>query len=570
MVIYLAVASISIGEETKNLTQYVAPYIGSGGHGHIFVGANVPFGAVQVGPSNFFQGWDWCSGYHYSDDVVQGFTHLHISGTGCADLGDILIMPYKGEVTPMPGSREDPDTGFASRYSHDTEKVSPGYYAVRLDDYDIEVELTATERVGMHRYRYPKDATPHVAIDLRFENNDPKVGRATHTSLVQRDDYTLTGKRYSTGWAPDQRVFFAIKSSVPIQACSVFDNDRPLEESADPNEVNTAVLTFADGTAVVQLKVGISPVDEGNALQNIEAEAPGWDFDKVAAEALNKWNKELQVLRIKTDDETKKRIFYTALYHTIMAPILFNDHNGDYRGADKKIYRNAGFDNYTILSLWDTYRTAHPLFTLTQPERVNDFVQTMLAIYDQQGKLPVWHLVGCETDTMIGYHAVPVIVDAYFKGFRDYDAEKAYAAVKHSALSDERGRKRIKEIGYIPADEEYESVAMAMEYAIDDWCIAQMAKDLGHEDDYSLFMKRARYYQNYFDSGTGFMRGKLADGYWREPFDPFHSEHRKDDYCEGNAWQYLWLVPQDVEGLIDTLGGDERFASRLDELFTQG
>lgn len=563
----LSMPSVLLAAEANDLTQYVDPMIGSGGHGHVFVGANVPFGAVQLGPSNFFQGWDWCSGYHYSDDVVQGFSHLHLSGTGIPDLGDVLIMPYTGEITSVPGSRSNPETGFASRYSHEQESVSPGRYTVKLLDYDIQVDLTATERVGLHRYRFPDNTTPRIAVDLIFENKEN--GGATKTAFKQVDDHTIVGLRFSTSWARDQRVYFTIKSSVPIKTCDLFAKDRKLDDSAEPEEANVAVLSFAEGTGEVMLKVGISPVSEENALANIKAEIPDWDFERVAQEATAKWNKELGVLRIKTEDESTKKVFYTALYHTMIAPALFNDHNGDYRGADREVHHSDSFDNYTVFSLWDTYRAAHPLYTITQPKRINDFVNSMLAIYDQQGKLPVWHLVGSETDTMVGYHAVPVIVDAYLKGFRGFDVEKAYEAVKHSAMLDDRGLKHLKARGYIPSDKEVESVAKAMEYAIDDWCIAQMAKSLGHDEDYVYFMKRAAGYQQYFDSETGFMRGKLEDGSWREPFDPFSSKHRQDDYCEGNAWQYLWLVPQDVEGLISLLDGDEKFISRLDDLFGQ-
>lgn len=566
-VVLLGMASVLQAANSDDLTQYVDPMIGSGGHGHVFVGANVPFGAVQLGPSNFHQGWDWCSGYHFSDDVVQGFSHLHLSGTGIADLGDVLVMPYTGEITSLPGSRSNPETGFASRYSHEQESVSPGRYGVKLLDYDIQVDLTATERVGLHRYRFPGNASPRIAVDLRFENQGG--GGATKTAFQQIDDHTIIGLRFSSSWAKDQRVFFAIKSSVPIKVCDLFAKDRQLDDSAEPGEANVAVLSFAEGTGEVMLKVGISPVSEENALANIKAEIADWDFERVAQQATTKWNQELSALRIKTEDESTKKVFYTALYHTMIAPALFNDHNGDYRGADREVHHSDSFDNYTVFSLWDTYRAAHPLYTITQPKRINDFVNSMLAIYDEQGKLPVWHLVGSETNTMVGYHAVPVIVDAYLKGFRGFDIEKAYEAVKHSAMLDDRGLKHLKALGYIPSDKEGESVAKAMEYAIDDWCIAQMAKSLGHDEDYAYFTKRAAGYQQYFDGETGFMRGKMEDGSWREPFDPFSSKHRQDDYCEGNAWQYLWLVPQDVEGLISLLDGDEKFASRLDDLFGQ-
>jgi len=548
----------------EGFTRHVDPFIGSGGHGHVFVGASVPFGAVQVGPANFHQGWDWCSGYHYSDDVLAGFTHLHLGGTGISDLGDILVMPYTGELATNPGSRKDPGTGYASRYAHDQEQARPGFYSVVLLDHDVHVALTATERVGLHRYRYPADKQAHLAIDLQFENGG---GRVVESRLRRIDEETVVGYRRSAGWAKDQRVFFALKSSKPFAAFRILQGDREVGGEAAEGRGLRAIGTYDGSPGEVLVRVGISPVSEENALANLEAEAGSADFDAVAAAAQAAWNEQLGRIRIKADDRTS-RIFYTALYHTMIAPALFSDQNGDYRGADGKVHRNPGFDNYTIFSLWDTYRAAHPLFTLTQPERVGQFIQTMLAIRDQQGKLPVWHLMGNETDTMVGYHAVPVVVDAYFKGLLNADPERAYEAIKNSAMRDERGLDSIKEIGYIPAEKGSESVAMAMEYAIDDWCIAQMAKALGKQDDSTYFSTRAKAYREYFDPTTQFMRGKLSDGTWREPFDPIKSSHRRDDYCEGNGWQYLWLVPQDPEGLIELLGGDVPFAEKLDQLFT--
>ena len=547
----------------NDFTGHVDPLIGSGGHGHVFVGASVPFGAVQVGPANFHQGWDWCSGYHFSDDVLAGFSHLHLGGTGIADLGDILLMPYTGELATGPGSRGDPDAGYASRYSHDREQARPGFYAVDLLDHDVHVELTATERVGLHRYRFPADRRAHLAIDLQFENGG---GRVVESRLRRVDETTIVGYRRSKGWAKDQRVFFALKSSKPFAEFRIFRGDLAVGGESAEGQGLRAIGTYEGSPGEVLVRVGISPVSEENALANLEKEAGTTDFDAIAAAAKAAWNDQLGRIQIEADDRTK-RIFYTALYHTMIAPALFNDHNGDYRGADGEIHRNPGFDTYTIFSLWDTYRAAHPLFTLTQPERVGQFIQTMLAIRDQQGKLPVWHLMGNETDTMVGYHAVPVVVDAYFKGLLDADPERAFEAIKNSAMQDERGLDAVKEVGYIPAERHGESVAMAMEYAIDDWCIAEMAKALGKQEDVTYFSGRAKAYREYFDPTTKFMRGKLSDGTWREPFDPVASSHRLDDYCEGNGWQYLWLVPHDPEGLIDLLGGDEAFGEKLDQLF---
>ncbi|MEQ8846720.1 GH92 family glycosyl hydrolase [Botrimarina sp.] len=554
--------------QQERLTAYVDPLIGSDAHGHVFVGASVPFGAVQLGLTNFHQGWDWCSGYHYSDDVAVGFSHTHLSGTGIPDLCDVVVAPFVGKVSHARGTRERPEDGYASRYSHDDETAKAGYYAVRLMDDDIRVELTATERVGWHRYTFPEGVAPRIAIDLEFENGS---GRATLTEMRPDGADRIVGRRFSTGWAEDQRVFFALEASEPIESAAFFrgGESAAADDAARRIDADVAVLSFKQGVRTVLLKVGLSPVSESGALENVRAEAPGWDFDAAAAAAEAAWERELSVVRFESADRSRMRTFYTALYHTMIAPVLFNDHNGDYRGTDKLVYRDATHTNYSIFSLWDTYRAAHPLLTLTQPDRVKDMVNSMLAINRQQGKLPVWHLLGNETDTMVGYHAVPVVVDAILKGIEGIDAEAAFQAAKATAMRDERGLDHIKERGYIPADAMHESVALAMEYAIDDWCIAQLAKHLGHQDDYEYFLNRSKHYEAYFDPETGFMRGRRADGSWNTPFDPFTSRHRADDYCEGNAWQYLWLVPHDPEGLIGLLGGEEAFVRRLDELFRQ-
>jgi predicted alpha-1,2-mannosidase len=552
---------------TASLTQYVDPYIGTGFHGHVFMGANVPFGAVQLGPNNITEGWDWCSGYHYSDSTIVGFTHTHLSGTGIGDLGDIAIMPTTGDVKVIQGSPENPESGFLSFFSHDEEKASPGYYAVKLKRYDIQAELTATERVGFHQYTFPQSDQAHIIVDLQ-----EGIGwdLATDTYIVQVNDSTLSGYRFSKGWAPDQRIYFAAVFSKPIQKFESFQVTDTLGTTTPASKGNRikGVASFATTAGEkVKLKVGISPVSTGNALANIKAEVPHWNFEQVVADADAAWNKELQKVHIKTDNEAQRRTFYTALYHTMIAPSVFNDHNGDYRGTDKKVYKDAPFNNLTTFSLWDTYRAAHPLFTILQTSRVNDMINSMLAVYQQQGKLPVWHLMGNETNTMVGYSAVPVVVDAYLKGFDGFDADLAYEAIKATAMRDELGLKAVKELGFIPADSEVETVAKGLEYAIDDWCIAQMAKKMGKEEDYAYFSKRAKNYENYFDKQTRFMRGRVSQTEWRTPFNPFVSRHMKDDFTEGNAWQYTWLVPQDVEGLIKLQGGEDAFSQKLDSLF---
>lgn len=549
--------------ESKTLA-YVDPYIGSGGHGHVFVGASVPFGAVQVGPTNIVKGWDWCSGYHYSDSVVIGFSQTHLSGTGIGDLGDVLIMPYTGSAKTSKGTQADPTSGYGSHYSHAHETARPGYYAVKLEDHDIQVELTASERVGFHKYSFPKGKPAHIIVDLK-----EGIGwdAPVETYIRQKDEYTLEGYRFSKGWAEDQRLWFAIRSSVPVKQFAVYEGDDKKDGKELKGKFTKGLISFDNAPAQVMLKVGISPVSSENALSSINAEIPGWDFNKIVNSANAKWTKQLAKINVQTRDENAKRVFYTAMYHTMIGPALFNDHDGTYRGTDKKVYTNPGFDNYTVFSLWDTYRSAAPLSTLLHTDRVNSFVNSMLAIYRQQGKLPVWPLMGNETNCMVGYHAVPLIADAYLKGFKGFDANAALEAMKVTSTRDEFGLKYVKERGYIPSDKEYESVSKAMEYAIDDWCIAAMAKKMGRMDDYQLYAKRAAYYKNYFDSTIKFVRPRMNDGSWKTPYDPFRSIHEKGDFTEGNGWQYTWLVPQDVEGLIGLMGGDEPFTKKLDSLF---
>ena len=546
--------------------QFVDPLIGSGGHGHVFVGASVPFGAIQAGPSNFHKGWDWCSSYHYSDSIVKGFSHLHLSGTGCTDLGEFLIMPVVGDLKMNPGSQENPESGYASYYNHNTEKVEPGYYKVHLDTYDIGIEMTTTERVALHKITYPKSDNAKLIIDLEEGNGDT----ATKTFVHKVNDTIVAGYRFSTGWASDQREYFAMVLSKPIKDIIVYNGENLMQGDAAEGTSVKACLEFkTKAFEEVLFKFGMSPVSMENALSNIKDEMPSWDFEQILAENHEKWNEELSKIQIKTKDLSKKKVFYTAMYHTLIAPNLFNDSNGEYRGVDKKVYKGADFTNYTLFSLWDTYRTAHPLYTLTQPERVPDMINSMLTIYQQQGKLPVWHLRGNETNTMVGYSAVPVVVDAILKGYTGIDYELAYEAVKTTAMGDfEPGVKELQKYGYIPGDLMHESVASAMEYAISDWAISKLAEKLGKTDDVKYFAERAKAYTKYFDPKDRFMKGKMVDGSWRTPFDPYSAQHRINDYCEGNAWQYLWLVPQDPEGLIDLLGGEKPFVSKLDSLFS--
>ncbi len=549
----------------QKFTDWVDPFIGSGGHGHVFVGASVPYGAVQVGPSNFFKGWDWCSGYNYRDSVIIGFPQLHLSGTGIGDLGDVLLMPYMGELKLKKGKETERYSGYASQFSHLNETASPGYYRVKLDDYNIDVELTASERVGFHKYTFPQGENARIMIDLAEGIND----RSTDTYIEQVDKYTFKGYRSSEGWAKKQQVFFAIKTSIPIDNFTIYDDVKSVSGKKANGKALKGVITFAQSPKTIQLKVGISPVSADNALENIKAEIPDWNFEEIAAQANGKWNSELSKIVVETKNENDKRIFYTSLYHAMIHPSLFNDANGDYRGSDWKNYKNPGFDNYTIFSLWDTYRAAHPLFTLIDEKRTADFVNSMLAIFDQTGMLPVWHLRGYDTGTMVGNSSFEVIAEACLKGIKGIDAERAFNALKQSAMGNVRGLEYDRELKPIPSDVmTNRPVAMALEYAVGNASIALLAKKLGKTDDYKYFAKRAENYKFYYDRNVGFFRGKMADGTWNPVFDPIKSvKPWATDYAEGNPWQYLWLVPQDVEGLIDLLGGEVPFEDRLNTFF---
>lgn len=553
------------GASHDRLTDWVDPYIGTGGHGHTFLGVAAPFGAVQLGPANINKGWDWSSGYHYSDSVLIGFAHLHLNGTGCCDSGDLQFMPYTGALKTAPGSQENPTEGYGSHYSHDRETARVGYYSVMVDDYNTLAELTATEHVGFHRYTFPAEkVSKQVMIDLRIASGDD---RALESYIEQVDPYTIRGYRYSTGWSKGrQHIYFTARFSQPVAAQLYKDNEAAAGSSLKAEGVK-ANARLADDVQEVMVKVGISPVSMENAAANIEKEIPGWGFEDVVAGTTNRWERELSKVKVETTDSAAKHIFYTGLYHAFLQPVLFSDCNNDYRGADEQVYAGAPFTNYTVFSLWDTYRAAHPLYTLVQPERVPDMVNSMLAIYDQKGQLPVWHLYGSDTYEMTGIQSVPVIADAILKGYSNIDYEKAFEAMKQSMLGNYKGLNYVRENEYIPADKEGESVAKALEYALADWSVAQVAKKLGKKDDYDLFKKRAGYYRHYWDGSTRFFRGKNADGSWREEFNPFRSTHRRDDFCEGNAWQYVWLVPHDVDGLIDLMGGREAFTQKLDSLF---
>lgn len=550
----------------KGILQWVDTRIGTAGHGHTFMGVAAPFGAVQLGPGNFNKGWDWCSGYHASDSICIGFAHLHLNGTGCSDTGDLIFMPTTGTPQVCPGSQEDPDSGYASRYSHQRETATPAYYRLHLDDYGIEAELTATERVGFHRYGFPETpGSRQIVINLFDGNGDD---RATETFLEQEDDRTIRGYRYSTGWSKRQRIYFSARFSIPVKL-DIYRDDHPVEGSSVERGVNIkGIVRLPDDTQSVSVKVGISPVSMSGADRNIESELPGWDFEETVRRTARKWERELDKVAVEGADDRTRRIFYTGLYHAFLQPALFNDCDGRYRGADGMVHEDPGHETYTVFSLWDTYRAAHPLYTLLQAGRVPDMVLTMLDIHDEQGMLPVWHLYGSDTREMIGIQSVPVIADALMKGIPGIDSRRALRAMKESMTSDYKGLGSLRRQDYIPADKEGESVAKGLEYALADGCIALAARKAGDGELAREFGRRARFYRNYWDPKTRFFRGRNADGSFREPFDPFRSTHRNDDYCEGTGWQYTWLVPHDVQGLVSLFGSEEAFAAKLDSLFT--
>lgn len=503
------------------------------------MGANVPFGLVQLGPTEPTRGWDWCSGYYYDDDELIGFGHMHLSGTGIGCLGDVAFLPVKDFKQT------------STRFKHEAEKVHPGYYSVQLTDPNVLVELTATERCGFHRYTFKNGAKAQLALDLSQCIGWDKLNDCL---LTQESATRLTGFRRSNGWAADRRIYFSIDFSQPVTVHRLDSMER-------------VVVSVADNTKPLLVKVALSPVSIDKAKLNMQAELAGWDFDAAVKQADEAWNRELARIEIQTNDRTKKRIFYTAMYHLMTSCSKFNDVDREYRGADGKVHK-ADFTNYTTLSLWDTYRAAHPLMTVAFPEMQRDFAQTFLNIYTQQGRLPVWHLMGSETDCMVGNPGAIVLADLTMKGFVE-DKELALEALKATQMKDIRSLGLLKKYGYIPwnLEPENETVAKALEYCAADDGVAKVAKLLGKKDDYEYFFNRSRSYKKYYDPETRFLRAVDTDGKFRLPFNPFFAEHRTNDYTEGNAWQYTFLVPHDVKGLIKLFGSDKAFMSKLDSLF---
>ncbi|WP_452223924.1 GH92 family glycosyl hydrolase [Lacinutrix chionoecetis] len=540
----------------KALISYVNPLIGTGGHGHTYPGATMPFGMIQLSPDTRLDGWDGCSGYHYSDNEIYGFSHTHLSGTGVSDYGDILIMPTNkinfNNGANASASSAQVQKGYKSKFSHDNEVAEPGYYKVHLDDTNIDVELTVSKRSGIHKYQFPDTENQVAIVDLihRDEVLDAKIEVISSTEIQ--------GHRFSKAWATDQRLFFTIKTSHPFKDML---QSPPKQGMAGAQKI---ALTFINpNNEPVYIKIGISAVDINGAKENLKGEIGDQSFEQVKKTAQDFWEKQLEKIVVESDNEDNKTNFYTSMYHVALAPNLYQDVDGRYRGMDMNIHKSVGFDYYTVFSLWDTYRAAHPLYTIIEQEKTNDFINTFLAKYDEGGIMPIWDLSANYTGCMIGYHGVPVIADAYLKGIRGYNENKALEAMLHSATRDKLGLKSYKEFGFIPVEEESESVSKTLEYAYDDWSIAQMAKAMKKEDIYKEYSQRAQNYKNVFDPETQFMRGRFRNT-WFAPFDPYEVNF---NYTEANSWQYSFYVPQDISGFINLLGGKDKLEAQLDKLF---
>jgi predicted alpha-1,2-mannosidase len=536
---------ITIATSDKPLTDYVNTFIGTGGHGHTYPGASMPFGMMQLSPDTRLDGWDGCSGYHYDDSYIYGFSHTHLSGTGILDYGDILLMPTNKKVF---NNGADGKKGYRAHFSHDSEVAKPGYYKVHLDSTNIDVELTVSKRSGMHKYVFQgRELAQNVILDLVHRDKllDGKI------NIISRTE--INGYRFSESWAKEQKLYFHIKLSQPVSYI----------EREQPDGMRASLNFYNPDNNPIYISIGISAVDEAGALKNLETEIGDKTFDQLKEEANTAWEQQLNKIVVEDSHLDNKTNFYSALYHTMLAPNIYQDVDGRYRGMDMAIHQTTDFDYYTVFSLWDTYRAAHPLYTIIEEERTNDFINTFLAKYDEGGILPIWDLSANYTGCMIGYHGVPVIADAYMKGIRGYDTDKAFEAVLHSASQDHLGLKAYKEFGYIPVEEESESVSKTLEYAYDDWTIAQMAKDRGDQETYKNFIQRAQYYKNTYDPSTKFMRGRVRNT-WFSPFDPYEVNF---NYTEANAWQYSFYVPQDISGFTKLIGGKAVLEAQLDELF---
>lgn len=565
----------------QDYSSYVNPFIGTGGHGHTFPGAVVPHGMIQPSPDTRIDGWDACSGYHYADSTINGFSHTHLSGTGCCDYGDVLLMPTVGKQTYQPTGATNQQLAYASGFSHGSETAEPGYYSVFLDRYQVKAELSATKRAAIHRYTFPESKEAGFILDL-----DYSLQRQTNTEMEIEaiSDTEIIGRKKTRYWAFDQYIHFYAKFSKPFAYTMVTDSVA-LEEGGKLLPTCKILLHFDTKKGEeVFVKVGVSAVDTDGARRNVEAEIPEWDFDKVRTDARKTWNDYLSKIEVTTENKEDKTVFYTALYHTAISPNLMTDADGRYLGMDLKVHQGDTKDPmYTIFSLWDTFRALHPLMTVIDPELNNQFVKSLVKKHEEGGIYPMWDMASNYTGTMIGYHAVPVIVDAYMKGYRDFDVQTAYRGCLRAAEYDTTGIKcpdlvlphlmpqakyYKNKLGYVPCDKDNESVAKALEYAYDDWCISVFAEALNDQPNKEKYTRFAKGYEHYFDPSTRFMRGLDSQKKWRTPFNPRASTHRNDDYCEGTAWQWTWFVPHDVEGLVKLMGGEDAFVGKLDSLFT--
>jgi len=547
LIISLFTSLVSFGQ---NFHKYVNPMIGTGGHGHTYPGATVPFGMVQLSPDTRIDGsWDGCSGYHHDDSVIYGFSHTHLNGTGCTDYGDIMLMPTMGKHDFIPDQ-------YGSKFSHSNEKATAGFYSVKLDKHNIDVRLTSSSRVGFHEYTFNNEGQANIILDLNHRD------KLLYGDVKIIDKKTIQILRRSEAWAKDQYVYAQIEFSVPLEISNSHANEKISPTFFAGTELKLAFSKQVKKGEKISVKVSLSPTSYEGAKLNM-SEIKGWDFNKVKKEAEQLWDKQLSKIEITETDKDKLAIFYTALYHTMVQPNIAQDIDGKYRGRDNKIHNNEGFDYYSVFSLWDTFRGVHPLYTLIEKKRTADFINTFLKQYEQGGRLPVWELASNETDCMIGYHSVSVMADAMAKGITGFDYEKAFEAAKHSAMLDHLGLDAYKRQGFISMDDEHESVSKTLEYAYDDWCIAQMAQILNKKEDYEYFMKRSQSWKNIFDWNTGFMRPKKNGG-WDKPFD---AREINNNYTEGNSWQYSFFVPQDIPGMIAAYGGNDKFEAKLDEMF---
>jgi predicted alpha-1,2-mannosidase len=571
---------LSVTTYGQSPADFVRPFVGTQGEGNTYPGPSAPFGMVQLSPDTEKELWETASGYEYSDPTIIGFSLTHLSGTGIPDLGDFLFVPQTGEPKLVPGTKSDLDAGYQSRYSHDEETASAGYYKVKLQKSGTTVELTSGDRAGMMRMTFPPSGEPSILTDLTHVLTGKKWKVAWSHIRVENNS-TITGFHLVNGWAKERYLYFAARYSRPFDKAEIFSDGKPAvyntyrfrseKEATGPNLQFLARYKTKAKQSIV-IKVAVSAVSAENALKNLDAEIPGWNFENVQNQTRAKWEKELARIEIEGSRE-EKETFYTSLYHTFLAPNLYQDVTGEYRGLDQNIHQAKGFTNHTVFSLWDTYRATHPLFALIQAPRDADMINSMLAHYDQsvEHMLPIWSLQANETWCMVGYHAVPVIVDAYLKGVKGFDRDRAYDAIRTTAMNPNYDNvATYAKLGWVPFDKENESVSKTLEYAYDDYCILQMAKALGKREDASYFNKRASSYKNLFDPSVGLMRGKDSQGNWHTPFNPhFYDETAGvNDFTEGTSWQYSWYVPHDVPGLMALMGGREQFARKLDELFT--